>query len=60
MVCIWCIDLNIYSYMTELAAATNIRVGKERTCRPANPYQLPNDTCFQAGPDCLFIVYQCA
>jgi len=32
----------------ELAAATNIRVGKERTCRPANPYQLPNDTCFQA------------
>jgi hypothetical protein len=32
----------------ELIAATNIRVGKTRTCAPGNPYQLPNDRCFQA------------
>ena len=33
--------------IVQLNYATNARVGKERTCG-ANPYQLPNDACFEA------------
>jgi len=41
-------DVGFSRVVWELIAATNVRVGKARKCVPGNPYQLPNDRCFQA------------